>query len=271
MSESNAYILDTDREELIRLGIQHEIWSEEAHRGWEVAGFRGGQTLLDLGCGPGYCSVEMAYRVGAAGKVVAVDRSESFIRHLDNMARQLQLNVETVCADFDKMILSYESLDGLYCRWALAWLPDPAAILARVIRALKPGATAVFHEYYDWSTHQVHPYREHLSRAIAAALASFKESDSEIDIGRQLPVILPPMGMTVVSTRLMAKLALPGNAVWQWPKTFYYSYLPRLVEMKRLTAGEAKQALQDVEDLEQVPGASICCPLMLEVVAQKTG
>ncbi len=41
--------------------------------------------------------------------------------------------------------------------------------------------------------------------------------------------------------------------------------------MKRLTAGEAKQALQDVEDLEQESGASICCPLMFEVVAQKKG
>jgi hypothetical protein len=57
MSEQNTYILGTDQEELTRLKIQHMVWLSEAKRGWDLAGFKIGQTILDLGCGPGYCTI----------------------------------------------------------------------------------------------------------------------------------------------------------------------------------------------------------------------
>ena len=54
MQEENAYILGTDAQELHRLGVQHQVWSEEALHGWRLAQFRAGHTLLDLGSGPGF-------------------------------------------------------------------------------------------------------------------------------------------------------------------------------------------------------------------------
>ena len=61
LAESKAYILGTDSEELFRLGVQHQVWAEEAQKGWRLANFSAGQTLLDLGCGPGYCTKELAF------------------------------------------------------------------------------------------------------------------------------------------------------------------------------------------------------------------
>ena len=72
MKEENAYILGTDTEELHRLGIQHQIWSSEAQMAWKSAGFTAGQTLLDLGCGPGFCTRELAYITGTSGKVFEI-------------------------------------------------------------------------------------------------------------------------------------------------------------------------------------------------------
>ena len=43
------YVLGTEQAELYRLGLQHQVWSAEARRGWELGGFRAGHTLLDLG------------------------------------------------------------------------------------------------------------------------------------------------------------------------------------------------------------------------------
>ena len=78
MNEESVYILGTDKEELIRLELQHKVWSSEAKRGWDLAGFKTGQTILDLGCGPGYCTEELALIVGKTGKVIGVDRSDTF-------------------------------------------------------------------------------------------------------------------------------------------------------------------------------------------------
>ncbi len=267
--EASAYILGTDKQELLRLGIQHQVWAEEAQQGWNSAGFREGQTLLDLGCGPGFCTQELAFITGESGKVIGVDKSEGFINHLRRTSELHYLNIESICADFDQMELDPNSLDGMYCRWALAWLPNPREILRKVYEAMKPGGKMVIHEYYDWSTLQTQPEKLNLAMGIAAALKSFKDSEGEIDIGRQLPEVLLAMGMKIRSVRLMPKLAQPDQFVWQWPKTFFYSYFPRLTEAGLLDPAIEKLALSEMEELEKIPGATLCTPLMVEVIAEK--
>lgn len=269
MKESNAYILGTDAQELHRLGVQHQVWASEAQRGWELAGFRAGQTLLDLGCGPGFCTKELAFMVGETGRVIGVDKSGSYIEFLKQTAQQFHLNIDAIEADFNDMNIADNSLDGMYCRWALAWLPNPVEVLQKVYKSLKPGGTMVIHEYYDWSTHQTEPDYPPLTKAIKMALKSFKDSQGEIDIGRELPVILRNIGMEVTGVRLMSKLAQPDNLTWQWPKTFYYSYFPRIMEMGYLTQSEVDDALQHMEELEKNASATLCCPMMVEVIARK--
>ena len=101
------------------------------------------------------------------------------------------------------------------------------------------------------------------------ALKSFRDSEGEINIGRELPAALIKMGMKIVNTRPMSKIATPDNVIWQWPKTFFYSYFPRLLAAGYLSEQEVDLALQEMEELEKTPGASICTPLMYEVIAEK--
>jgi len=267
--KEQSYILGTDEEELFRLGVQHQVWAEEAQKGWRTANFGAGQTILDLGSGPGYCTKELAFLVGLQGKVIGIDKSEKYISFLKNVASKYNLNIEAIHADFDKMQLESSSLDGMYCRWALAWIPNPKEILSKVVAALKPGGKMVIQEYYDWSTLQTEPRKEPLAKAIAMALKSFKDTENEVDIGRQLPMILPEIGMKVIGYRPMSKIGTTENGVWQWPKTFFQSYFPRLVSQNYLTKEESDAALNSLEELEKIKGATICTCLMSEIIAEK--
>ena len=269
MKEGQDYILGTDQEELFRLGVQHQVWAEEAQRSWRAANFKSGQTLLDLGCGPGYCTKELAFLAGERGKVIGIDKSQKYIKFLERVSKEYNLNIAAIHADFDEMLLKPNSLDGMYCRWALAWIPNPKEILKKVTDALKPGAKMVIHEYYDWGLLQTEPKKKALAKAISMALKSFKDTDNEIDIGRHLPKILPEIGMKVIGYRPMSKIATPSNGVWQWPKTFFQSYFPRLVDQNYLTAKEVTEALSDLEELEKIEGASIATCLMVEIIAEK--
>lgn len=269
MKEQNEYILGTDREELHRLGLQHQVWASEAQKGWELAGFTAGQTILDLGCGPGFCTKELAFTVGNEGKVIGIDRSEHFIEFLKAINAQYGLNIEAVCSDFNDMQLEENSLDGVYCRWALAWIPNAKDVLLKVKKALKPGGKMVIHEYYDWSTHQTEPDLPGLTKAIQAALQSFKDQDGEIDIGRELPELFEKIGMKVSGVRLMTKLAKPDNLVWQWPRSFYYSYFPRLADAGYLSSDEVSIALNAMEALSKYKSATLFCPTVVEVIAEK--
>lgn len=267
--EENAYILGTDEQELYRLGLQHQVWASEAQRGWELAQFTSGQTILDLGCGPGFCTKELAFITGPEGKTIGIDRSVSYIEYLDKTAQLHHLNIEGIVADFDNMKLEENSLDGMYCRWALAWLPNPKKILAKVLKALKPGGKMVIHEYYDWSTFQTEPNMPALIKAIKATLKSFKDSESEIDIGRELPRIMEELDMKVINIRPMTKLVTPKQATWHWPKSFFHSYFPRLIEPGYLTQKEVSEALSASNEWEKKTGATVFCPMMIEVIAEK--
>ena len=67
----------------------------------------------------------------------------------------------------------------------------------------------------------------------------------------------------------MTKLANPSELTWQWPKSFYHVYFPRLVEMNYLTKQESDQALYDMQQLEKTPSSQLFCPSLIEIIAEK--
>ncbi len=267
--QKDTYLLGAHQKELHRLGLQHQVWAKEAHLGWEKASFQNGNTILDLGCGPGFCSVELAYRTGDEGKVIAVDLSESFLEFLDH-ARQLHsLNIDLQNQDLHYLDLEPESLDGAFCRWVLAWVKNPTQIIQRVIQGLKPGATFVAHEYYAWEYFKFEPYRKNLQIGIQAAFESFLDARCNINIGSQLPKIFIDHGLEVISIRPMTKLCRPKDLSWTWPKNFLSSYIPKLAERGKLDKSTAGKAVTELLELEQLPEATCLCPTVVEVIAKK--
>ena len=270
MKEENAYILGTDREELHRLGLQHQVWSSEARQAWKTADFTEGHVILDMGCGPGYCTKELAYMVGENGKIIGVDKSPAY---MDFMHKELEVhglnNVEIQTCSFEDMELEDESLDGIYHRWALAWIDDVEVVINKMYQALKPGGVIASHEYYDWALFQTEPKLPALDFAIRTAFQSFTDSPGDINIGRHLPRLFQNAGMEIISARTMSKIGYNYDLDWQWPMTFLAIYIPKLEEMELLTEEEVQDALEELKQLEDLPGASICCPLMYEVISVK--
>lgn len=267
--EENAYILGTETAELHRLGLQHQVWSAEALEGWKIAGFKPGDTILDLGCGPGFCTRELAYMVGERGKVIGVDMSAGYIDFLEASNKLHQLNIETQLANFDDMILEDNSLDGVYCRWAMAWITNNEEILAKVAKAMKPGARIVLHEYFDWSTFQTVPHMPALMKGVTAILKGFTEPPSNINIGRELPGIFKNIGLKLHSQRGMHKMPKPTEMTWEWPNSFLKIYMPKLIDQGKLSQSEVDAALEELDVLSANPDATIFTPMMVEVIGEK--
>src|SRR5258706_12182820 len=87
MAIERDYVLGTHDEEIARLGVQHGVWRALVLAAWRRAGFAAGQTIVDLGCGPGWAALDLADVVGPAGRVIAVDRSRRFLDALPAAAR----------------------------------------------------------------------------------------------------------------------------------------------------------------------------------------
>jgi arsenite methyltransferase len=71
-----------------------------------------GATVLDLGCGAGLDSLVAAKRVGAAGRVIGIDFSESMLARARQAATEAGLNnVEFHQADAENLLLEDASID----------------------------------------------------------------------------------------------------------------------------------------------------------------
>jgi ubiquinone/menaquinone biosynthesis C-methylase UbiE len=81
------YVLGTHAAEVERLGVQHRLWRARMLDAWRAARIGPGQTVIDVGAGPGYAALDLAEIVGAAGRVVALERSRRFLDVIAERAR----------------------------------------------------------------------------------------------------------------------------------------------------------------------------------------
>ena len=91
MATERDYVLGTHDEEIARLGLQHRVWRPVALESWQKAGITVGSRVLDVGAGPGYATVDLAEIVGPTGEVVALERSNKFVRAMEKACRARSL------------------------------------------------------------------------------------------------------------------------------------------------------------------------------------
>jgi arsenite methyltransferase len=99
-----------------------------------------GQTVLDLGSGPGMDSLLAGRRVGQTGKVIGVDLCPEMIAKARGNAVLLGLsNVEFVQTEIENSSLPDESVDVVISNGVFNLCPDKPRILAGAFRVLRPG------------------------------------------------------------------------------------------------------------------------------------
>jgi ubiquinone/menaquinone biosynthesis C-methylase UbiE len=103
-------------------------------------GIQPGETVLELGPGPGAFTVDAARRVGPQGRLIAVDIQPEMIVQVEARVRQAGLsNVETHVASAYELPLEDASVDRAFLVTVLPEIPDPVRGLREIGRVLKPG------------------------------------------------------------------------------------------------------------------------------------
>ena len=99
-----------------------------------------GSSVLDLGCGTGHLTKVLSERVGAEGKVVAVDPDGERLK----IAREKHSarNIEYIQAD-DKTFPSGQ-YDVIFSNIVIHWIKDKKGLFSRVHQNLCPGGRFVF-------------------------------------------------------------------------------------------------------------------------------
>jgi SAM-dependent methyltransferase len=233
---------------------------------WRRAGITQGQTVVDVGSGPGYASLDLVEIVGPKGRVIAVERSARF---LDVLRHAAAGNVTTIEGDITETPIGERIADAAWCRWVFSWVTKPELGVANIARALKPGGVAVFHEYLHYASWGLAPHSPAFSAFVNAVVDSIAKTGANIDSALALPRQLEDAGFDIVSLTPIVDVVSPDNYVWLWPTAFARSFGDKLVADGLLTKEQATAAMTDLDRAESEGGTRTVTPIVLEIIARR--
>jgi len=120
--------------------LRSQRWrTAENSAGYLLPALVPGQVLLDVGCGPGTITIDLAARV-APGEVVGLDRSERVVELAREAARSAGApNVTFRAGDVYALPYGDASFDVVHAHQVLQHLTDPVAALRELRRVARPG------------------------------------------------------------------------------------------------------------------------------------
>jgi ubiquinone/menaquinone biosynthesis C-methylase UbiE len=195
-----AYLLDpawhAERDRLNSLSALYDATTVALCAG---LGLTAGWQCLDVGAGTGSVAELLADAVGPAGSVLALDTDTRFLAPLASDILQVaQLDV-TVDA------LPQAAFDLVHARLLLEHLPERDAVLAALVRAVRPGGWLLV-EDLDWATSTVIDPPSPVHTAVAdACMALFAGHAYDPYYGRTLPRAFTEHGLVDVATRAESK------------------------------------------------------------------
>lgn len=265
-----AYVLGTHDEEIERLGLQHRVWRPRVTACWQRAGFSLGQSIMDVGAGPGYAAVDLAQIVGDKGRVVAFELSDRFAAYGRAQSDALSLkNLEYRILDLVNDELEVSQFDAAWCRWVMSFVENPAIVVRKVAACLKTGGRFVIHEYLDYSTFSFVPRTPTLDLFVSSTMENWRSANGEPSIGHALVSHIRDAGLKIVHAEPVMFLIRPGDYAWQWPRAWIDSSLPRLVESGQFSQKDADALIEEFRRAESDPSSMILSPSVIEIIAEK--
>ncbi|MEO6597752.1 MAG: methyltransferase domain-containing protein [Planctomycetota bacterium] len=267
------YVLGTGSDELTRLGLQNRLWSDAALAAWKRAGIAPGQRVLDVGCGPGYASFDLAQIVTSSGAVVGIDESAAFVAHAREQAKgRMQPQLTAVQGDvqcFDAAQVGAKPFDLAYARWVLCFVRDPAAVVRNVAARLRPGGHFVVHDYFNYGSMTMAPRRRSHDLAVAATMAAWRDNGGDPDVVGRLPGLMAEHGLQIVHLDVHQRIARGTDSMFAWPDTWWRTFAPKLVAMGRLEQADCDELLADLTVVRRSGTDFVQCPPVYELIGQK--
>jgi len=123
---------------------------EQRRRTLEALALQSGEMALDIGCGPGYLTLEMARQVGPDGRAIGVDTSQPMI-DVASARCEGHASVEFRLADATALPFADNSFDAIAVVQVYLFVPALERAFAELARLLKPGGRAVVVDT-DWDS-----------------------------------------------------------------------------------------------------------------------
>jgi SAM-dependent methyltransferase len=174
-----------------------------------------GQRVLDVGCGPGTITADLAELVGPTGRVVAVDTSaEVLAQAAEHIAARGLGNVDFAVADVHDLPYPAGEFDVVHAHQVLQHLADPVDALRQMRRVLAPGGVLAVRDA-DYEAMTWYPEVPQLDAWLALYRRTARANGGEPDAGRRLLAWAREAGFTeLTASSATWTYASPGERLW---------------------------------------------------------
>jgi SAM-dependent methyltransferase len=193
-----------------RLKLLSRVMHESTAALLDRAGIEEGMTCLDIGCGSGDVTIELARRVGPTGKAVGADIDSTKLDLCRADAQSLDItNVEYRTIDVREHPASGE-FDVVHARFLLTHLNDPEAAVEAFYHHLKPGGRVIVQDI-DFTGHFVYPESRAFRRFHELYCTAVRKRGGDPDIGPRLPLLLKQRGFADVKVIVTQPVGFEGE------------------------------------------------------------
>ncbi len=242
---SQAGYLHGHHESVLR---SHRWRTVENSAGYLSAHLRPGQSVLDIGCGPGTITVDIAARVDP-GRVTGIDVSEDVLdsARAEAEARGLS-NDSYATADVHALEFPTAAFDVVHAHQVLQHVADPVRALREMRRVCKPGGVVAARDA-DYAGFIWFPQLPALDRWRDLYEQAAQANHGESNAGRQLLSWAQQAGFDdIVPTASVWCFATPDDRAWwggMWADRILHSSVARqLLDAELATPAE----LADIAD-----------------------
>ena len=187
-----------------------------------------GETIVDIGCGNGLLTLELARAVGSGGKVIGVDPSRDMLGPAKERCRTFDC-VEILTGTANSLPIETGTMDKAVSVQVFEYLDDIPGAIAEASRVLKPGGRLVIGDIHLDSLVWFSDEKDRMDRMIA----SWDQHFTQRDVPAILPSIardagfivegvaplttcdheLKPDGLATMMMQLMARYAVDNSYV----------------------------------------------------------
>ncbi len=211
----------------------HEWRTAENSAGYLLDRLERGMDLLDVGCGPGTITIDLATRV-APGAVLGIDRADEVIAQANALlAERGTPNVRFATGDVYALELDDGSFDVVHAHQVLQHLQEPVAALRELRRVLRPGGTLAVRDS-DYAAFVWAPRDPMLDRWNELYHAVTLHNGAEADAGRFLLGWVQQAGFTEIEA---------GSSTWTFAEPERRAWWGSLWADRVEQSGFAEQAL----------------------------
>jgi ubiquinone/menaquinone biosynthesis C-methylase UbiE len=257
----DAYAIAGGEEGKRRLNLLAEIMQPTTLRLLEEVGVGPGDRCLDVGCGGGHVTLDLAELTGRTGRVIGLD----FDSEVLELARQDAESAGVENVEFrvgDARSIEGGPFDVVYSRFLLSHVENPDKVLTQLARLLSSGGVLIV-EDIDFSGCYSYPDHGAYDRYLELYVEAVRAGGGDANIGRRLPAMVNGIELRDTGWNVFQPVHSQGPHKLIMAVTME-KIGPSVVRHGLATTAEIDMVLDSMRAFAADPGTLVAMPRMVQ-------